>query len=63
MKLHFHEWAWGYVTVRTVCGQTGAQALQNTVFDLDNVHADDRCKNCMRMRAATGTAARRPCEP
>ncbi|HEU4580902.1 MAG TPA: hypothetical protein VFS67_21735 [Polyangiaceae bacterium] len=25
----FHEWAWGYVTARTVCGLTGATAVRD----------------------------------
>lgn len=58
-KARFHEWAWGYVTVRTVCGLISEPARRNAVFDLDNVAAADRCKNCDRMRAAIGTAARR----
>lgn len=55
----FHEWAWGYVTVRTVCGLTSAAALRNAVSDLGNVEAADRCQNCERMREAIGVSGHR----
>lgn len=62
MSARFHEWAWGYVTVRTVCGLTSERARRNAVFDLDNVVEQDRCKSCLRMRESIGTAARRRTE-
>lgn len=54
MKPRVHEWAWGDVGRRTVCGQT--QRLVFVVLDLGNVVKDERCKNCERMRAAIGTS-------
>jgi hypothetical protein len=54
----FHEWAWGDVARRTVCGQTGATSLRNTVSDLGNVASEDRCGNCERMRASIGTSSK-----
>jgi hypothetical protein len=54
----FHEWAWGDVARRTVCGQTTPAVQRNTVSDLGNVAIADRCGNCERMRAAIGTSSK-----
>jgi hypothetical protein len=60
-----HEWAWGDVGRRTVCGlwitrQTRRHAyLANvTVPDLGNVDEFYRCKHCERWRASIGTSSK-----
>jgi hypothetical protein len=68
-KPRMHEWAYGDVGRRTVCGLTGAgigreqplvaaNAGGVTVHDLGDVDVADRCKNCERMRATIGTSKR-----
>lgn len=57
-RARFHEWAWGDVGRRTVCGQTSPAVHCNTVSDLGNVATDDRCGNCERMRATIGTSSK-----
>lgn len=59
-----HEWAWGDVERRTVCGLVGfgargrAQlARMQVVHDLGAVDQANRCRNCERMRAAIGTSS------
>jgi hypothetical protein len=65
-NLRKHEWAWGDVGVRTVCGLMAGYFNSNledhTVHDLGVVGLADRCKNCERMRAAIGTS-RKLAEP
>jgi hypothetical protein len=53
-----HEWAWGDIRKRTVCGQVVAAAggRVTVVNDLGAVDLAQRCKNCERMRAAIGTS-------
>jgi hypothetical protein len=60
-----HEWAWGDVGRRTVCGLVGfgvrgrAQlARMQVVHDLGPVEQANRCRNCERMRAAIGASSR-----
>lgn len=60
-----HEWAWGDVGRRTVCGLVGfgargrAQlARMQVVSDLGAVEAANRCRNCERMRAAIGASSK-----
>ncbi len=60
-KLRKHEWAWGDVGRRTVCGQQATAFVAGkldgvTVHDLGVVDLADRCKNCERMRAASGAS-------
>jgi hypothetical protein len=57
-RARFHEWSWGAVGGRTVCGQSSPAVRRNTVSDLGNVAIDDRCGNCERMRAAIGTSSK-----
>lgn len=54
-----HEWAWGSIGGRTVCGQTRCSGLA-VVVDLGAVREAERCGNCERMRAAIGTSSRPP---
>lgn len=64
----FHEWAWGFVGKRTVCGQTkdlvSGDLLSSglrwapVVYDLGNIVFEKRCMNCERMRGATGTSSK-----
>jgi hypothetical protein len=65
-----HEWAWGDVGRRTVCGLVGfgvrgrAQlARMQVVHDLGPVELADRCGNCERMRAAIGTSRAAALQP
>jgi hypothetical protein len=60
-KLRTHEWAWGYVDKRTVCGLATGQPGQQieVMHDLSKAAAPDRCKNCERMRSAIGTSRKR----
>jgi len=51
-----HEWAWGDIGTRTVCGLTEGPALANAVNDLGDVDLVDRCKSCERMRGAIGAS-------
>ena len=59
-NLRKHEWAQGDVGSRTVCGRTGFLASEDlarvTVHDLGDVDVAERCKNCERTRAMTGTS-------
>jgi len=62
-KPRTHEWTQGYIGSRTVCGLRvppsqlhHANLVGITVYDLGDVEVADRCKNCMRMRAAIGTS-------
>jgi hypothetical protein len=51
-----HEWAWGDVGKRTVCGLTPAAVVKLVVHNLGAVKLDRRCKSCERMRAAAGAS-------
>lgn len=60
-----HEWAWGDVGSRTVCGLVGigvrgaAQlARMQVVHDLGPIEPANRCRNCERMRAAIGASSK-----
>lgn len=57
-----HEWAWGDVGKRTVCGLMGglydSTLADFTVHDLGDIEAAERCRNCERMRSAIGTSIR-----
>lgn len=63
-----HEWAWGAVGRRTVCGLGAGSGISSNldrlavVVDLGALPAGERCRNCERMRAAIG-ASRVPPEP
>lgn len=60
-----HEWAWGDVGHRTVCGLVGfgargraALLRMQVVHDLGPVERANRCGNCERMRAAIGASSK-----
>lgn len=55
MSLRVHEWSWGDVGRRTVCGLGPGREI---VINLGAVEVEQRCRNCERMRAATGTSSR-----
>jgi len=65
-RLRIHEWAWGDVGRRTVCGLVGLgvrgrtklAAYAQVVSDLGAVEDASRCRNCERMRATIGTSSR-----
>ena len=65
-RLRIHEWAWGDVGRRTVCGLVGLgvrgrtrlAAYAQVVSDLGAVEDANRCRNCERMRATIGTSSR-----
>lgn len=64
MSGRVHEWAWGEVGTRTVCGRGETYISrhdQAIVCNLGAVALDKRCKNCERMRAAIG--ASKPVKP
>jgi hypothetical protein len=52
-----HEWAWGAVDHRTVCGLGGASRL-SVVCDLGPIDPARRCRKCDRLRAAFGASSR-----
>jgi hypothetical protein len=52
-----HEWAWGDVGRRTVCG-LGAAARLHIVSDLGALDLERRCRNCARLRAAFGVSSK-----
>lgn len=55
-----HEWAWGDVGRRTVCGLVARTQLarMQVVHDLGTIERANRCGNCERMRAAIGTSGK-----
>lgn len=53
-----HEWAWGDVGRRSVCGIAQRLDRHRIVSDLGAVDPAARCKNCERMRAAIGASSR-----
>lgn len=60
-----HEWAWGDVGRRTVCGMAGfgvrgrsQLARLQIVSDLGAIARERRCGNCERMRATIGASSR-----
>lgn len=53
-----HEWAWGDVGRRTVCGNWARLERLEVVADLGPVELARRCGNCERMRAAIGASSR-----
>lgn len=53
-----HEWAWGDVGERTVCGLARDLHRAQVVFDLGGTPDAQRCKNCERMRASIGASSR-----
>ncbi len=59
-----HEWAWGDVERRTVCGLVAIGvrgrarlARMQVVHDLGPIEQAQRCRNCERMRAAIGASS------
>lgn len=52
-----HEWAWGDVGRRAVCGAQRVERLE-VVADLGRVDLERRCRNCNRLRAAFGTSSK-----
>jgi hypothetical protein len=53
-----HEWAWGDVGRRTVCGLVHRLHRIQVVSDLGPFAPEDRCRNCERMRAAIGASSK-----
>lgn len=53
-----HEWAWGDVGRRTVCGLVRELYRATIVADLGCIELAQRCKNCDRMRAAIGASSK-----
>lgn len=66
MSARVHEWAWGDVGRRTVCGltiegtrgRTKLAPYAQVVSDLGLVDGVNRCRSCARMRAAIGASSR-----
>jgi hypothetical protein len=53
-----HEWAWGDIGTRTVCGLTRELYRASVVSNLGLVDPEQRCRNCERMREAIGVSSR-----
>lgn len=53
-----HEWAWGDLGHRTVCGNGHRLGRLEVVEDLGRVALERRCRNCDRLRAAFGVSSR-----
>jgi len=53
-----HEWAWGDLGHRTVCGNGHRLERLEVVADLGTVELGRRCRNCDRLRAAFGASSR-----
>jgi hypothetical protein len=58
MSRRVHEWAWGDVARKTVCGVVRRIDLAEIVTDLGKVDPQRRCLSCARLRAAYGTSSK-----